>query len=225
MVFNWTVRLALDRGCGPRGSEALAGEIASGEDPSRLRGAKMGADERLREFCDRYMRAAKSGLILTRFRRPKKAATLQIDEGRIERHIKPLIGNLRMADLNRTVIRQLIADITVGKTATDLRTGARGRAIVTGGAGTAARVADLLSGMFSWAVEQGVLTYNPAHGVRRFRGEPKDRLLSSEEIVRLGRELARRDVYNPTAVSVVKLLALTGCRLNEIAGMAWSEVA
>jgi integrase len=205
-------------------AKRLLGKIASGEDPSRSRHTNNGPHERLSDFCDRYMHAARAGVILTRFRRPKRTAPLQIDQGRIDRHIKPLIGNLRLVDLNRTVVRQFINDITVGKTVTDLRTGARGRAIVRGGAGTAARVADLLSGIMSWAVEQGFLAHNPVHGVRRFRGEPRDRFLLSDEIVSFGRELAAREKYNPTAISIVKLLALTGCRLNEIAGLAWSEV-
>jgi hypothetical protein len=65
-------------------------------------------------------------VILTRFRRPKRTATLQINQGRIPRHINPLIGNFRLADLNRTVVRQFINDITFGKTATDLHTRVRG---------------------------------------------------------------------------------------------------
>ena len=204
-------------------AKRLLGKIASGEDPSRSRYSLNGPDERVSEFCDRYMRAAQSGVILTRFRRPKKTTTLRIDEGRIQRHIKPLIGTLRLADLNPTVVRHLIDEITSGKTAMTMRTGPRGRAVVRGGAGTAARVADLLSGMLSWAVEQGTLAYNPVHGVRRFRGDPKDRHLSSREVSLLGRELAR-DSYNPAAVSIVKLLALTGCRLNEIAALTWREI-
>ena len=53
-------------------------------------------------------------------------------------------------------VHSMIADITAGKTAIDEKTGLRGRAIVTGGATTAARVADLLSGIMAWAVEQGL---------------------------------------------------------------------
>lgn len=44
------------------------------------------------ELCDEYFDKAERGLIITRRRRVKKASTLYTDRGRIERHIKPLIG-------------------------------------------------------------------------------------------------------------------------------------
>lgn len=200
----------------------ILGTIAAGEDPSQER-LRKAAEERVAEFCDRYMLAARSGIVLTRFNKPKKASTLSIDQGRIDRHIKPLIGDLRLSEVDAKVVRQLIEGITLGKTSTDVRTGQRGRAIVRGGAGSAARVTDLLSGIFSWAVELGIATANPVHGVRRFRGEARDRQLTEEELRALGSVLRSGD-FNPSAVQIVTLLALTGCRLNEIASLKWSEV-
>ena len=53
------------------------------------------------------------------------------------------------------------------KTKADIKTGFRGRAIVEGGAGTAARTVGLLGGIFSFAVSEGIVAANPVRGVRR----------------------------------------------------------
>jgi len=74
------------------------------------------------------------------------------------------------ASLDAKAVRKMIQDITAGKTAVDEKTTVRGRAIVTGGAGTASRVADLLSGIVAWTVDDEYLDSNPVHGVRRYRG-------------------------------------------------------
>jgi len=100
---------------------------------------------------------------------PKKASTLAIYVGRISRHIKPLIGKLLVGDIDTRTAKGLIHDITVGKTATDLKTKKRGWAIVKGGAATAASVADVLSGVMSWAIDEGVIERNrTAHRTGRF---------------------------------------------------------
>ncbi|WP_352828074.1 site-specific integrase [Mesorhizobium sp. M0494] len=174
------------------------------------------------------MMAAEAGAVLTRFNRPKKASTLEIDKGRISRHIKPLIGKKAVDEIDTRAVKRLISDITSGKTATVVKTKLRGRANVRGGPSTAARVADLLSGIMTWAVDEGVIDHNPVHRVRRFRGEPRQRFLSNEELGRLGAILvAGRDgegkSFNPHAVSVLTLLCLTGCRVGEITSLRWSE--
>ncbi|MBA2589144.1 MAG: DUF4102 domain-containing protein [Alphaproteobacteria bacterium] len=51
------------------------------------------------ELCEIYMEAAKAGLVLTRFRVSKRQTTVVIDEGRITRHINPLIGSILARDL------------------------------------------------------------------------------------------------------------------------------
>ena len=221
----WTVDMARLE------AKRLLGLVAAGEDPGLKRDEKQSIELpiTISQLCDRYFEAAQAGAILTRFNRPKKKSTLDIDAGRIERHIKPLIGDVPVVEADTIIIKRMIHDITVGKTRVDIKTGQRGRAIVTGGAGTAARVADLLSGIMTWAVDEGILIYNPVHKVRRYRGQPRQRFLTEAEMVRLGEVLKPEYKFegrnfHSYAILIVKLLALTGCRLNEIASLKWAEV-
>jgi integrase len=50
--------------------------------------------------------------------------------------------------------------------------------------------------------------------------------LTYEQLRRLGRALdqLRFEGANPAAIYIIRLLALTGCRRNEIAGLTWDEV-
>ena len=61
-------------------------------------------------------------------------------------------------------------DVIAGKSAADIKTQARGRAIVTGGKGTAARTMGLLGGILTYAVSEGYRPDNPVNGIIR----PKD---------------------------------------------------
>ena len=58
----------------------------------------------------------------------KKQSTLKIDKGRIERHIKPLIGEKRVKELTRGDIETMMYDIQKGdKIFVDEKTKSRGR--------------------------------------------------------------------------------------------------
>ncbi len=217
----WTVDTARAK------AKELLGQIAAGLDP--IAEANKKPELAVSALCDRYLEAANSGRVLTRFRRPKKMSTLAIDVGRIERHIKPLIGQMPANSVTRADILRMIDDISAGKTATSVKTGRRGRAIVRGGSGAASRVADLLSGIFTWASRRGYVASNPVQGTERYRGESRDRFLSEDELNRLGVVLksgtdAEGRSFNHSAVTIVLLLAVTGCRLGEIAGLKQSEI-
>jgi len=211
-------------------AKRLFGQIASGVDPGQAKRDAKDATPVLSvsDLCDRYMEMANAGAILTRFNRPKKGSTLQIDIGRIERHIKPLIGTTSVTEVDAKVVKRLIQDVALGKSAIDVKTKARGRARVTGGAATAARVADLFSGIMTWAVDEAIIDKNPVHGVRRFRSEAKQRFLNDDELAALGAQLRKgKDkadkAFHPYALVIVELLCLTGCRSSEITKLVWSE--
>ena len=118
----------------------------------------------MKELCAQYVRDAENGLVLGKGRRPKKASTLIIDKSRIQRHIVPLLGTRRVKDIAQSDINRFIRDVISGKTKTDVKTKPRGRAIVRGGAGTAARAVGLFGGILTYAIEHGILRRTPCAG-------------------------------------------------------------
>jgi integrase len=162
---------------------------------------------------------------MTRFRRPKRVSTVMIDEGRVSRHIKPILGTILARDLIRADVQRMADAITAGRTKGVFKTRPRGKAVVTGGAGTAARVVELLGGIWSWADKRGLVAgTNPTRGVETTRGEAKDRVLTEVELGALGRALRDAQAKAPLAVAAVRLIALTGLRREEACGLRWSEV-
>jgi hypothetical protein len=192
--------------------EKLA-SVAAGEDPSaQRRSARVSIT--VAELCDEYLKAARAGLVIVgRFKRPKRASTVAIDEGRVSRHVKPLIGAERADKLTRQAVQRMADAIAQGKTAGVFKTGKRGKAVVTGGVGTAARVVELLGGMWTWGEKRGLVSgQNPAHDVETGRGDPKERVLSVAELVAFGQVLRERAVVRPAAVAARRLIAITGLR-------------
>jgi len=138
----------------------------------------------------------------------------------------PLLGKKRVRDITNADVNRFMRDVMAGKTAVDVKTGFRGRAIVEGGSGTAARTVGLLGGIFSYAMSEGLRPDNPVRGVKRPADNKRDRRLSSENYRVLGEALAEAEAEgeNPTAVVAVRLLALTGARLGEIANLSSPEI-
>ena len=207
-----------------RRAEAISRAAAEGRDPQREK-----ADQRaaitVATMCDQYLEAARANLVTTRFGRSKRATTLAIDEGRIARHIKPLIGPLRARDVTRSDVQRMADSIAQGKTAGVFPGKTRGKAVVTGGPGAAARAIGLLGGIYSWAEKRGVVDgVNPTRGVETARGQPRDRVLKGSELAALGNVLAANEAKYPAAVAALRLIALTGLRREEVCGLRWIEI-
>lgn len=151
---------------------------------------------------------------------------LAFDKGRIERHIKPLIGDVLLKDLTARTVSKFRDDVAAGKTAITVKTRKHGVARVTGGDGTATRTVRQLSAILSFGVREGFLKSNPAFGVDKTPDNPRERYLSTEEIERLGKVLDEAEVPGiPNyGIYVIRLLLLTGCRKSEIEALEWSEV-
>jgi integrase len=202
----------------------LLGDVARGEDPA---GAKQAIRKAITVagLCDLYMADAKAGLVLTRFGSGKKASTLAIDEGRIARHIKPLIGRLAAAAVTDTDVKELRDAVATGKTAGTTKTGFRGLARVRGGKGTATRVLRLLGAIFTYAIQHKLRADNPVRGVAQFRDGQRERRLSKSEYRALGKALRQADksVW-PPAVAAARFLALSGWRSGEALSLKWPEV-
>jgi integrase len=198
----------------------LLGEVVRGADP--------GADKRktreamtVAQLCDAYIADAEAGRLLTRRGRSKKASTLAIDRGRIERHFKPLLGSRPVAAVTRNDIEQFMHDVAEGKSAKRVKTKRRGLARVRGGRGTATRAVGLLGAIFTYAVRRGLRPDNPVHGVIRFADGKRSRRLSDDEYAALGEALRKAEAANiwPAAIAATRFLALTGWRSGEALGL------
>ena len=79
-----------------------------------------------------------------------------------------------------------------------------------------------LSKMFSWLVQHRRVSQNPCKDVHRPEASTaRDRVLTDAEIVKFWRAT---DAERKELSALLKLLLLTGCRLNEVAGMTRTEL-
>jgi len=202
----------------------LLAEVEAGADPSTQRHEERQALT-VAELCGLYLEAARAGLVMTRFRRPKRPSTIKNDESRVSRHIVPLIGNLVARDLSRAAVQRMVDAIATGKTAKTVKTRLRGIAVGEGGAIAAARVSELLGGIWTWAERRAFVNgTSPTRGVETRKAEAKDRILSPEELTSLGATLCDQETLHPEAVAAIRLLALTGLRREEACGLRWREI-
>jgi integrase len=199
-------------------------EVARGEDPSEAR--KVARDAcTVADLCDRYMRDAWAGRILHRGRR-KKASTLKIDEGRIRRHIKPLLGKKPIDEITRRDVERFLHFVTEGATSADVKTGPRGRARIRGGPGTAAKAVSLLSAIYNYALRKQWVGANPCVGVEKPADNRRQRYLKADEYGRLGTGLAEAERLgmNTNVLAAIVVLAFTGCRKGEILNLKREEI-
>lgn len=211
-----------------KAARVLFADIVKGADPNltkKLAEQEAAGALTVSELCDDYLRDAKAGLVTCRGK-PKKAGTLKIDEGRIERHIKPLLGKKLARDIIQADVERAMHDIRLGKTAINVKTKPRGRARVTGGAGTASRAVTLLGAIYTYAIKRNVRSDNPVSGVERPPDGRRTRTLSPDEYKALGKTLDALESKgsNRLALQAIRVLALTGCRKGEVLKLKSNEI-
>jgi hypothetical protein len=161
----------------------LRGLIASGGNPAleRLRDRALPT---VADLGERY---------IEEYARPhKKPSGLAQDRRNLDNHIKPLIGSIKVSEVERQDVARVMREVAAGKTAKDEKTKLQGRRIVRGGEIVANRVHALLSKMFELAEDWKYrpAASNPCRGAKRFAEHKIERFLSFDELTRLGEALA-----------------------------------
>ena len=205
-------------------AKVLLGQLAQGIDPAEKTVAKR-KPLTVSELCSQYMQDAEAGRVLSKTKTPKRASTLAVDKGRVERHIVPVLGKLKVAAVTRQDVERLLHAVADGRTACEVKTKSRGLARVTGGQTAANRAVGLLGGIFSYAVRQGLRPDNPVAGAMSFADTKRDRRMSDVEYRAFGSAIAQAsDFMWPPAVAVARFLTVTGWRRGEAIGLQWADV-
>jgi integrase len=84
---------------------------------------------------------------------------------------------------------------------------------------SANRTRESLSGLFTWAIENGRVENNPVINSPRHEEKSRDRVFTPTELRLIWNNLEDND-YG----AIIKLLMLTGQRPGEIAGLRWSQI-
>ena len=138
------------------------------------------------------------------------AHTAGIYRGSLENHILPALGTMPIGAVSGGHVSALHYEMRDTPRAAN-------RALM------------ILKKMFSLAVAWDLVPEgtNPCSGVRKYKERRRQRFLSPEEYRLLGRALTDANAagtVSPFAVAALRLLMLTGCRLNEILTLRWDDV-
>ena len=138
------------------------------------------------------------------------AHTQGIYRGSLDNHILPALGKMPIASVGRSEAAALHYE---------LRNTPR----------AANRALMVLSKMFSLAEDWGLAPAggNPCRFVRKYKEGMRERFLTEDEYRRIGCELCVLEAEGPLparAAAALRLLMLTGCRLNEILTLRWDDV-
>ena len=144
------------------------------------------------------------------------AHTAGIYKGSLENHILPALGMMPLAMVETAHVATLHYRLRETPRAAN-------------------RVLSVLSKMFSLASAWGLVAdgTNPCRGVRKYKEKKRERFLTRDEYRRLGMALAEAEAeaqagadgaVSPYAIAALRLLMLTGCRLNEILTLRWDDI-
>jgi integrase len=202
----------------------ILAKVATGADPSAQK-QELRKAATVTELCDLYLKDAEAGRILTRRKQPIKASSIKIDQGRVIRHICPLLGKRKAASITPRDIEKFRDDVSEGVTAARIKMGKHALARVTGGRGAATRTLALLGSIFTYAIRRGIRSDNPVSGIETRGYEARQRRLSDAEYRELGKALRMMPERAwPIAIAATSFLIFTGWRRGEMLALKWSEI-
>lgn len=192
------------------------GQVAEGADPAQRRHA-LRDQMTISELCDLYFSEGTA---------TKKESALKIDKGRIERHTKPMLGNLQVGALRKVDVEKFMRNVADGKTARTIKAKPRGEALVRGGKGTATKCISLLGAIYTFAVERELVPFSPVRGVKRYPDNKNQNYLALSDIAKPGETLSeiKNEGGSLTGTACLRLLAFTGTRKGKIVPLRWKEV-
>jgi integrase len=178
-----------------RAKQAMRAALA-GEDPTAARRARRQAMT-VAELADLYIED---------YAKPRKRSWKE-DQSIITNYVKPALGKLKVMDVTRGQIRDMLRPLAE-------RTAVR-----------ANRTAEVVRRMFSWAISEDkiVLQANPAAGIGKLNGEEtrRERVLKKDEIRALWAALEAEPAW---ARGCLRVMLLTGQREGEVLGMGTREL-
>lgn len=164
-------------------------QVELGQDPA---GFRQGTGVLLRHVVDKYLDARRDVLRPASYKRAVQY---------LASYWRPLHGRSLDA-VKRADVAAVLLDLTRQH-----------------GRSAAGQARSHLSGLFAWAMREGLCETNPVTGSNdpNAGAKPRDRVLDDRELALLWRSAG------PDA-PVVRLLILLGCRREEVGGLKWSEV-
>lgn len=151
------------------------------------------------EFADRY--------IENHSRPNNKASTVKHVEYLIRRYIKPDIGHIGVADLKKADVARLHSKLSAKP----------GQAN-----GVRALISSMCTVAESWDLRPE--NSNPTRHVKKYKLRPRNRVLSNDELKRLGGALNEYEKISPFTAMAIRFLVLSGCRLNEALSLRWNYI-
>ena len=139
-----------------------------------------------------------------------KPGTLYVYQCLVRTYLKPAFGTKTMAQLTRPMISSAHARWKDNPR-------------------SANHALSVLSRVMSWAEDQGYRPEdsNPCRRIQRYKENKRETFLQPDDLARLGAALdqaAAENLVGPYALVALRLLILTGARLNEILTLEWSHI-
>jgi integrase len=178
-------------------AQSLLFSVTEGEDPAKNQAATRRLEPTVGDVLDRYV---------SEHATPHNRPGMLLEVKRHVRNIKPILGHIRIGDLNRADIKAWHASFS-------------GRPYEGNRALAALRKALSLA-FKDWELRGD----NPAIGIKPFPESARERFFSDVELGRIGEALTKLEsegIVTLGAGRVVRLLALTGMRLGEVRTLKW----
>lgn len=181
-------------------ARTILAQVRLGADPARARNLKR-AEPTISALCDRYIREH-----VEAHNKPNTVAEIRRV---VENKIKPHLGSTKLSDLTRAKVKEWHSGMSASPY-------------------EANRCLAYLSKLMSLASKDWELcSENPCIGIKRFPERKRETFFSDADLTRIGtalQEVEALGIYPPSALSVIRFVAVTGLRIGEALALTWEEV-